>query len=55
MAEGNLTGAVFLDLSKAFDMTDHFLLKIKRMHMVSEDEPWPGLIITYLAEHSLLV
>ena len=27
--EGNLTGAVFLDLSKAFDMIDQSLLKIK--------------------------
>ena len=27
--QGNLTGAVLLDLSKAFDMIDHSLLKIK--------------------------
>ena len=27
--EGNLTGAVFLDLSKAFEMIDQSLLKIK--------------------------
>ena len=27
--EGNLTGAVFLNLSTAFDMIDHSLLKIK--------------------------
>ena len=29
MAEGNLTGAVFLDLRKTFDMTDHSLPKSK--------------------------
>ena len=29
MEEGNLTGAIFVDLSKAFDMIDHSLLKIK--------------------------
>ena len=55
--EGNLTGAVILDLSKAFDMIDHSLLKIKlaALGVRGRALAWTGVIITCLAEHSLLV
>ena len=54
--EGNLTGAVFLDLSKAFDMIEHPLLKIK-LTAVGARVQALAWFDNYLSvvEHSLLV
>ena len=44
MDKGNVVGALFLDMSKVFDMMDHTIFLGNRVSMVQEGRNWSSLM-----------